>query len=212
MAEGSRAGMSTLAATTPAYFLALGLKGEPKFWTQVDSIRAGGETAASVAPRYFRPFMAKRHAQRAELLEEYLSTAADAPPDMAKAYICNIAPVAYFVEGVPGPSEPQRALRADARQTLLIGAIRIARRGAGRCVAHDCAFRDCAAHRCQEKNCHRHRPGALLSRYATGDYCAVCESKVRPLRETDEAERAVFDGAIAAVLGGESRPARRRAA
>jgi len=156
--------------------------------------------------------MPKRHAQRAELLEEYLSNAADAPPDMAKAYICNIAPVAYFVEGVPGPSEPQRGLRSDVRETLCLGAIRIARRGANRCVAYDCPYRDCDDHGCKVRDCQRHRPGSPLSKSTTLDYCPDCLSTVRRPREAEEAERSLFDGGIAAVFGGDSRPARRRAA
>jgi hypothetical protein len=208
MAEGSRAGLSKIAETTPAYALALALTHQPQFWRHVASIRAEERTAADLASLYLR----RPLSGRLELLELYLTTAAEAESDgRAKMKLLNIAPVAYAVEGVPGPTAPQRSLRVDAQETLMIGALRVARRGAGRCIAHDCGFRDCHEHNCYRKQCPVHRPGAPLSKYAI-DYCAVCEPKIRKARETDEAERSLFDGAIAAVLGGESRPARRRAA
>jgi hypothetical protein len=200
LVEGSRAGLAVLAETTPAYVLSLALTAQPEFWQHVAAIRSGEHTPSSLAPTYLR----RRHGRRLELLERYLQIAADAESDNeAKMRLWNIVPVSYSVEGVPAPDAPQRALRADARWTLSVGALRVARRGASRCVAHDCGFCDCADHNCHQRACHVHRPGAP---HVNGDYCAACSSKLRRPREAEEAERSLFDGAIAVVLGGSHVP------
>lgn len=120
----------------------------------------------------------------------------------------NAGVTAYTVNAVPNPSSPQRALRRDALTTLAIGAIRIARRGAGRCVADDCPTPGGTV---VWKGVQR--PGATRALDAERrDFCSVCERRLPPSlkRAGSEAERVVFDGAVGAVLGGPSRAQARR--
>jgi hypothetical protein len=191
--EGSRVGTSAWVERFPAWALGLALTAQQEFWDQVASIRDGAK-AEEIARRYIR----RDQGRRLDLIVTLLKRAAEAPDDTAaKIRVWNAGVSAYTVDGVPSTSSPQRALRADALRTLEIGAVRVARRGAGRCVAQDCPAEGGTVLACDG-----------LRR----DFCAVCEDRLPPSlkRSASEAERALFDGAIPLVLDEPSRVRARR--
>jgi hypothetical protein len=195
--EGSRAGKSAWVERFPTWALGLALTAQPEFWDHVARIRDGAK-ADELARRYIR----RNQGRRLELIATLLGRAAEAPDDTAaKIRIWNAGLNAYSVDGVPNTSSPQRALRGpDALKTLGIAAVRVARRGAGRCGAYDCPTDSGTV---------------LASDGYRRDLCAACEDRVPPsLKESAsttaiEAERALFNGAIPFVLGGPS-PVRAR--
>jgi hypothetical protein len=177
----------------PALTLGSALTGQDEFWDHVASIRAGANPER-IARRYIR----RDQGRRLKLITTLLERAAESPDDTAAGdRMWNAGVNAYTVDGVPGPLSPQRSLRPDALETLAIGAARIARRGAGRCVAYDCPTDG----------------GTVLAHDgARRDFCAACEDRVPPSlkRSASEAERALFDAAIPRVLGEPSRVRARR--
>jgi hypothetical protein len=191
--EGSRAGTSAWVERFPTWALGLALTAQPEFWNHVASVRDGAK-ADEIARRYIR----RNQGHRLELITTLLQRAAEAPDDTAaKIRIWNAGLNAYSVDGVPNTSSPQRALRPDALMRLGIGAVRIARMGAGRCVAYDCPTEG----------------GTVLARDGfRRDLCAICEDRVPASlrRSAGEAERALFDGANPFVLGEPSRVRARR--
>lgn len=191
--DGSRAGISAWVERFPALTLGLAVTARPEFWDHVATIRDGA-SADEVARRYIR----RDQGRRRELITTLLERAAESPDDTtAKLRVLNAGLNAYFVDGVPDPSRPQRALRADALRKLEIGAVRVARRGAGRCVADDCPTDG----------------GAVLAHDGSRrDYCACCEVRLPASlkRSANEAERDLFDGATPLVLSAPSRVRARR--
>jgi hypothetical protein len=195
--EGSRAGTSAWVERFPVLTLGLALTTQREFLDQVASIRAGANPE-QIARRYIR----RNQGRRLELITALLERAAEVPDDTmeqrrTRRRAMTAGANAYVEDGVPGPAAPQRSLRWDALRTLEIGAIRIARRGAGRCVAYDCPTDG----------------GTVLAHDGLArDYCAGCEVRVPPSlkRSGGEAERVLFDGAVPVVLGVPSRSRARR--
>lgn len=107
---------------------------------------------------------------------------------------------AWFVDGSLEPGQPVRNLRADTVETIAIGAYRVARRGAGRCAVPDCCVDPVT----------KRWSGAKLAGDHHPDYCSACAQVDRRPRELHDAERALFNAVIPAVLGGQSRPRSRR--
>ena len=159
------------------------LDSQPEFWRHVDAIRRGADPAA-VARKYVR----RDQSGRLAAIRYYLKLAAAAPDRRAAQMRLWVAggAKAYRPGGSAAPGDPQRAVRRDALEVLAVGAVRVARRGAGRCVAHDCSVEG----------------GAPLAADNRDDYCVVCASRgeARRPREGSEAERALFRAVTAAVL------------
>lgn len=97
----------------------------------------------------------------------------------------------------PGdPRAPKRALRDDAADSMARAAIRVVRRGLGRCADPDC----CGG------------AGARLAADSSSDYCEGCRRRQPHPRSDVEGERVLFDRAVFAVLRTENSRPRRRAA
>lgn len=143
-----------------------------------------------------RLYIPRDQGRRRELVETYLLEVAERPAGgRARVRLLGFGTVAYAVEGSPSTGAPRRALRLDALATLQVGALRVARRGAGRCAAGDCP-----------ETGGRHLSGG-------SGHCWSCESKRSPsLLASAEAERTLLTRAVAAVLGDRptSRARRRR--
>jgi hypothetical protein len=195
-----RSGQAAWAETFAARALGIALANQPDFWDDVDRIRQG-ESALAIARRYVR----RDQSRRAELISVYLQRAADAAPHpdhrFETAALLAIGQRAWWPDAPLDPGQPQRNLRRDVIETIEMGALRVARRPARRCADPDCGDPH----------------GGALGRYNDDDYCGPCKDAVRQQRvvrqprETDEAERALFDAAIAAVLkNAPNRPRSRR--
>lgn len=157
-----------------------------------------------------RHYVSRNQGRRVELIAAYLNRAAAALDNgrlYAKWDVWNIAAQGWVVGSTPrDPLAPIRALRQDAALSMARAALRVARRGAGRCADPDCCVDDRAVPWLA-------RTGRRLARDNRGDYCSVCAKRQPRYGRGDiEAERVMFDRAIAAVLGGDSRARRRRAA
>jgi hypothetical protein len=164
---------------------------QPEFWEHVAAVRADHTAAQRLARRYVR----RNQGGRLIVVAVYLQRAADAPNDRdAKMAVWATGMPAYFVDGALEPGQPVRNLRRDVVESISIGAYRVARRGAGRCLEPSCA-----------DWC-----GAKL-RDGHGEFCTACSTVVRRPRELAEAERALFDALIPVVLREPSRPRARRA-
>jgi len=121
----------------------------------------------------------------------------------------NISPRALaWAEDAPvKPGERQRAgRRPDWAVTILIGAVRVARRGAGRCLEPECLLTRDGKRWTGEK----FRAGSK-GHQSSGYCCAKHKDRPRRPNETGEAERALFDALAPLALSDESsRPAARR--
>lgn len=190
--EAGRAGRAAWAETFPARALGHALTLHHEFWEDVAAVRADTTAAQRLARRYVR----RDQGGRLAAVAVYLERAAAAPNDRdAKMAVWATGMRAWFVDGDLEPGQPARDLRRDVVHTISIGAYRVARRGAGRCLSPPCA----------------HWRGTKLAQDARGEFCTACATVVRRPRELDEAERALFDALIPVVLREPSRPRARRA-
>jgi len=181
------------AETYAARALGSALTEQPEFWDHVAAIRAG-TPAGDVARRYVR----RDQSRRVETVAAYLERAASATPSAdhrpEKEAIWNTGLRMWTVDGQLQPGQPQRNLRTDTIETIALGALRVARRGAGRCTDPSC---------CDGQ-------GARLAADNHCGLCVPCAAKPpRPRREMEDAERALFDAATPVVLPGA--PDRQRA-
>jgi len=155
----------------------------PEFFLHVAEVRAGTDPG-QVASRYVR----RDQGQRAEALRVYFEVAAEADPHADHRYIktavWSIGMKAWFVDAPLEPGQPQRALRRDAIETMGWAAIRVARRGAGRC-----AFPDC----CGGK-------GAQLAADRASEHCQAHAFYDRKPRGFVEIDRALFKNLLPALL------------
>jgi hypothetical protein len=194
-ADEGRSGQAAWAETYGARALGLALTDQPEFWDHVARAR-GGESALTIARQYMR----RDQSRRAELVAVYLERAAEAEPHddhrFEKAAVWSIGQRAWWVDGELEAGQPRRNLRRDAIETIRLGAKRVARRGARRCADPGCTDPH----------------GRRLAKDNETGYCGPCATRDRRASETDEAERALFDAATAAVLGAvaEDRPRSRR--
>jgi hypothetical protein len=197
---------------SPAFILGVALIEQPEFWRHVAAIRDGSATAFELARKYIR----RDQGHRRRLIAEYLTRAAEASSDgVAKARVLNIGLKFFTVDGDPADSAPTYSLRPDAADTLWRGAIRIARRGADRCISPDCG-------RPPNGGFSEFCPpvGAKLAAGRKDGLCQRCRrleaqakaKRGQPKTETGlEAERRLFDAAIPQVFPGvPSRPTHRR--
>ncbi len=214
------AGVSAWTATYAARALGFALTGEPAFFEDVAAARLGLHDPLELARRYIRRDLSQPQGAPADelanvdprrrLVALYLERGSEAPPyrngDLARMATWSVGMRAWFVRGeVTDPAAPRRPLRRkDAQNTINHGAIRVARRGARRCVHYHC-MKDDIAGRGDEWT------GVLLGS-RSDDYCHRCAKKltVRHRKRGVDAEREMFASAVAAVFGGDSRPGRRR--
>ncbi len=154
-----------------------------EFFTHVAEIRAGADPSR-VAARYIR----RDQGQRVRALSLFFEIAAEAEPHPdhrhVKTAVWNVGMKAWWVDGPLEPGQPQRALRWDVVDTFSLAAIRVARRGAGRC-----AQPECAAGR-----------GAKLASDTRGDHCRAHEWLDRKPRAFVEIDRALFDSLVPLLL------------
>lgn len=200
--------------THAARVLGMALTAQPEFWEHVAAVRAG-EDARSIARGYVR----RDQGRRVELVVAYLTRAAeglDEGRSFATWDCMNIAGRAWAVGPARAPSDPRapaRALRDDAAETIERAALRVARRGARRCADADCDVSDPPNPGARPLD----RVATKLARDSGQDYCGACAprhttmSKLHPGSDV-EGERLLFDRAVFAVLGGDSRARRRREA
>lgn len=178
-----RRGQATWAETYAARALGSALTEQPELWDHVAAIRAG-TPADDLARRYVR----RDQGRRVETVAAYLERAANATPTadhrFEKGAVWNTGLRAWTVDGQLEPGQPQRNLRADTIETIALGALRVARRGAGRCADASC----------------RGGEGARLAADNRTGLCGPCAAKPRRPREMDDAERALFTAATPVVL------------
>jgi hypothetical protein len=190
--DEGRSAQATWAETYGARALGLALTEQPEFWDDVAAIRAG-TPAGDVARRYVR----RDQARRVETVAAYLERAANVTPSadhrFEKAAVWNTGRRAWTVDGQLEPGQPRRNLQTDTIETIDLGALRVARRGAGRCADPSCCGGE----------------GARLAADNRNGLCGPCAAKPRRPREMDDAERALFDAATPVVLPGA--PDRQRA-
>ena len=157
------------------------LSRQAEWWEHVEAVRQGSTPLALVLQhRYAR-------GRRAEVVAELLRRAAAAPSTtpagrpttaLATFEMQNGGLGGWHDEAPLEPSQPQRALREDAARTICLGAIRVSRRGAHRCLSLDCV---------------PDKGGAKLSRRNSSDYCHQHEAnndRVRGQAERDQRGRA----------------------
>jgi hypothetical protein len=182
-ADFGAAGQATWAETYAARLFAVALIEQPEFVEHTRAIRSG--TSADVlAARYVR----RAQGRRVEAVAIFLRAAAAAEPHArevhAKARVLNVGTRAWWSDGRREPGQPQRNLRPDAMSTLEYAAVRLARRGAGRCTHADCAgWR-----------------GAKLASDRSADHCAEHAWMDRQPRRFVECDRAFFRALLPAVL------------
>lgn len=188
------------------------LSRQAEWWEHVEAARKGSTPLALVLEhRYAR-------GQRADVVAELLRRAAAAPsttpagrPTTAFAVfeMQNRGLGGWHDEAPVAAQQPQQGLRRDAARTIFLGAVRVARRG---------------AHRCLNLECFPGEGGEKLRRTNPSDYCRRHDPRnnrtvprgERPRvpgrpSEADEAERALFDAVTPLVLPEElSRPSARR--
>ena len=113
--------------------LAVALREQPEFLRHVEQVAADPDAAEALARRYFgRDDHGRKGALIAALLRRAgAAYACGGQPEAEYAMWCAVA---YFPGGEVSEGQPRRALRADQAETLLTGARRVARRGAGVCV------------------------------------------------------------------------------
>jgi hypothetical protein len=187
-----RSGQATWAETYAARALGLALIEQPEFWDHVEAIRAG-TPAEDVARRYVRRDQSRRVKTVAAYLERATSASPSADHRDEEQAVWSTGLRAWTVDGRLEPGQPQRNLRTDMIETIALGALRVARRGAGRCADPSCCD----------------GVGARLAADNRTGLCGPCAAKPRRAREMDEAERALFDAATPVVLPGA--PDRQRA-
>jgi hypothetical protein len=190
--EHGAVALAAQARHMPALLLADALTNQREFWEQVRVIQNGDQTPEEVAQRYVR----RDQGRRLELVAHLLRTAA-AAPDQRAAGLLGCGGAAYSVNGEVLPQDAKRALKAGALLTFRDAGLRIARRGAGRCVALDCPV----------------GKGALLANDGVSrDYCASCARRIprKVQASATDAERELLTAAVSFVLGGQDRKAARR--
>jgi hypothetical protein len=190
--EGA-AGSAAWTESYAARILGLALAAQPEFFEHAGAVRDGADVRA-LAQRYVR----RDQGRRVELIATYINTAASVPAGerkLARVRVRDLKPVSYWVEAPLATYAPKRALRMDAADSLRRAAIRVARRGAGRCADPSCCP----------------NVGARLATDSLGDYCAACLARQPHSRNDVEGERELFDRAVCWVLGGRSRAQRRAA-
>lgn len=196
LTELGRAGLQAWTETTAARALGWALASRTEFHQHVALLREG-TSAEDVAGLYVR-----RAGQRRDALLVYLGVAVAAGPSRLEVRdaITNLGEPSWWMDAPPDPRGPRYALRRDAAETIALGALRVARRGAGRCVDP----------RCGHDGHGRWAEVKYLS--PDRDYCHACAARTGRPREGLEAERALFDAVIPVVLSdADSRPRARRA-
>lgn len=124
---------------------------------------------------------------------------------------------AWWTDAPLEPHEPKYAARIDLAVTLERAAIRVARRGAGRCanpacVPPPCLDRDKRLRLYDVPREHRPGAGAILSNEQRADYCDPCTRSLGATTADDwDEDRRLFEQAAACLLGVRSRGERRRA-
>jgi len=185
----TRSGQAAWAETFAARAFGVVLTEHEEFWEHVAELEADRSAGERLARLYVR----RDQGGRVAAVRTYLERAAEVA-EMGRDYQCMRAWAtggrAWWDDAPLEPGQPvQLPLRPDVVQTITFGAYRVARRGAGRCVALQC----------QE-----------LRGPNRGEYCARCATESRRPREAEEGERALFDALIPAVLGGPSKQRARR--
>jgi hypothetical protein len=178
---------------------------EKGWWRHVAVVREGARPV-DLSREYVT-----RGGRRHRVVAEFLRRAAMAPTTgdamidrlHGRDYMVNISRHFVWEDDAPlKPGERRRAgRRPDWARTILVGAVRVARRGAGRCMEPECLL---------------DRANELWTgvqfRKGNSGYCKRCKGRTRRPSETTEAERALFDALAPLVLRHEwSRPAARRA-
>lgn len=183
---------------------------EEWWWRHVEVVREGARPV-DLSREYVT-----RGGRRHRVVAEFLRRAAMAPTTgdaridrlHGRDAMVNISRHFSWADDAPlKPGERRRAgRRPDWARTILVGAVRVARRGAGRCMEPECL----ADRGGKLWTGEQFRKGS--SGYEGSGYCRDCKDRVRRPSETTEAERALFDALAPLVLRHEwSRPAARRA-
>ena len=182
----------------------LSLSHQEEWWAHVAAVREGSKPLDVVK----RHGYARGH--RAKVVAELLRRAAAAPSttpagrpttELSKFAMLNASVCGWADDAPLERWQPQRALREDAARTILIGAVRVARRGALRCMEPECVL----------DHERKRWKGAKLERGNDSGYCFPHHGRVRRPSEAEEAERALFDALAPLILREEpSRPDARR--
>jgi len=178
----------------------MALTAQGEFWNHVDELRADPGAGERLARHYVRRDPGGRVAAVQIYLERAAAVERTGDRRYEKMAVWGTGLRAWFVDGSLEPGQPVRNLRADAVETIAVGAYRVARRGAGRCAVRDCYVDPITRKWCGQKLASDHH----------GDYCAGCAVALPRPRERQEAERALFNAVIPVVLGEPSRPRARR--
>lgn len=159
---------------------------QPELVDRIRAIRAGAPVH-DIAERYVR----RAQGRRVEAVAVFLGIGADAEPHpteaIAKSRLRNVGGRAWWIDGGREPGQPLRNLRTEAIDSIAEGALRVARRGAKRCVKPDC---------CDGR-------GAKLANDAEGDHCSAHAALDGRLRYFVEVDRRFWRDLLPAVVHGQ---------
>jgi len=181
------AGQATWAQTFAARTFGSALIEQPEFAEQVHAMRSGLASPHELARRYVRRDQGGR---RVEAVRVFLEVARSAEPyrneALAKAAVLNVGNRAWSVDGPRQAGQPRRNLRPEAVAAIEYGAIRVARRGVGRCAHPDC---------CNWR-------GARLAADTSSDHCGQHAFLDRRPRRFVEVDRPFWRALLPLVLDG----------